>query len=32
MAHRRDELLTVFELLDELGVSRRTFFRTEHAA
>jgi predicted DNA-binding transcriptional regulator AlpA len=27
MASRRDELLTVAELLNELCVSRRTFFR-----
>jgi predicted DNA-binding transcriptional regulator AlpA len=27
MAPRRDELLTIAELLDELCVSRRTFFR-----
>ena len=27
MAPRRDELLTVAELVDELCVSRRTFFR-----
>jgi predicted DNA-binding transcriptional regulator AlpA len=27
MAPRRDELLTVADLLDELCVSRRTFFR-----
>jgi predicted DNA-binding transcriptional regulator AlpA len=27
MATRRDELLTIADLLDELCVSRRTFFR-----